>query len=110
MFGEHTSTILMVAGLALASCGLLRGSVGRWGWTRPKSGAAVDVRRILGERSRESALADAPPEVLRWQVEMHETARDLKAELDSKLSAIQALVAMARDNAAAASGGAGGCL
>ena len=27
-------------------------------------------------------LLDSPPEVLRWQVEMHETARDLKAELD----------------------------
>jgi flagellar biosynthesis/type III secretory pathway M-ring protein FliF/YscJ len=39
---------------------------------------------------------DAPAELLRWQVQMHETARDLKAELDSKMSALQALVRMAR--------------
>lgn len=96
MFGEHTSTILMVAGLALASFVLLRGSLGRWGRPRSKGGETAEVRRIFGERSRDTALADAPAEVLRWQVEMHETARDLKAELDSKLAAMQALIAMAR--------------
>jgi hypothetical protein len=41
-------------------------------------------------------LVDAPAEFTRWQVEMHETARDLKAELDSKIGVLQALVAMAR--------------
>jgi hypothetical protein len=40
---------------------------------------------------------DAPREVVRWQVEMHETARDLKAELDSKISVLQTLVGMARE-------------
>ncbi len=33
----------------------------------------------------------APPEVLRWQVELHDMARELKAELDSKMLAVTAL-------------------
>ncbi len=45
----------------------------------------------------ESPLVDAPRQILRWQVEMHETARDLKAELDSKMMALQALVQLARE-------------
>ncbi len=40
-------------------------------------------------------LVDAPPELLRWQVEMHETARDLKGELDSKMVALQELIRQA---------------
>jgi hypothetical protein len=45
--------------------------------------------------NRDRSLIDAPPEVLRWQVEMHDTARDLKAELDSKIGALQAVVRIA---------------
>lgn len=52
------------------------------------------VTRLV-EPNRDRALVDAPREVLRWQVEMHETARDLKAELDSKMGALQALVRQA---------------
>ena len=44
-------------------------------------------------------LADAPPEVLKWQVEMHETARDLSGELDSKMLALQALLRQATQQA-----------
>ena len=33
----------------------------------------------------------APPEVLRWQVELHDMARELKAELDSKMLAVTSL-------------------
>jgi hypothetical protein len=42
-------------------------------------------------------LADAPVEVLRWQVEMHESARDLKAEIDSKFVLLQTLTAQATE-------------
>jgi len=51
---------------------------------------------------------DLPPEGHRWEVQMHETARDLSAQLDSKMSALQALIADADRAAArleAASGG-----
>ncbi len=46
------------------------------------------------------SLVDAPDNVLRWQVEMHDTARDLKAELDSKIGVLQSLVKMADDRIA----------
>jgi hypothetical protein len=93
MFGEHTTTILMAAGVALAALVLLRAA-------RRRPGQLAAILSAAGERSRASALANAPPELLRWQVEMHETARDLKAELDSKLAALQALVALAREERA----------
>ena len=41
-------------------------------------------------------LRDAPPELSRWQVDMHATARELKAELDSKIGVLQTLLGMAR--------------
>ena len=44
--------------------------------------------------------AKSPATVDRWEVQMHDTARDLSGQLDSKLSMLQALVAEA-DRAAA---------
>ena len=41
-----------------------------------------------------------PPDLARWDVEMHETARQLSAQLDAKLSLLQSLIAEA-DRAAA---------
>ena len=38
---------------------------------------------------------DAMPKTAQWEVDMHETARELKAQLDSKMSALQALIAEA---------------
>jgi hypothetical protein len=43
---------------------------------------------------------DEPAELARWEVEMHEIARDLSARLDSKIGALRALIAEA-DRAAA---------
>ena len=43
---------------------------------------------------------DAPQAAARWEVQMHDTARELSAQLDSKMSALQALIADA-DQAAA---------
>jgi hypothetical protein len=93
MFGEQTTTVFMVAGVALAALVLLRAA-------RRRPGQTAAFPPPASDRSRTSALADAPPELLRWQVEMHETARDLKAELNSKLAALQALVALAREERA----------
>ncbi|MBC8353643.1 MAG: hypothetical protein H8E66_16720 [Planctomycetes bacterium] len=54
-------------------------------------------RQKLDEARAATPLLDAPPELLRWQVELHETARDLKAELDSKLSLLQATIRLASE-------------
>ena len=46
------------------------------------------------------AAHEDPEEAARWEVQMHETARQLSAQLDTKLGVLQALVAEA-DRAAA---------
>jgi hypothetical protein len=38
-----------------------------------------------------------PVEMMRWEVEMHDTARELKAELDTKMVALQTLIRSARE-------------
>jgi hypothetical protein len=40
---------------------------------------------------------EPPVDYLHWQVEMHQTARELKAEIDSKLVALQAATRLARE-------------
>lgn len=56
-----------------------------------------DKHTPLVEPDRDAALLDAPREVLRWQVGMHDTARELKAELDSKIGVLQATMRLARE-------------
>lgn len=57
-------------------------------------------RRKLDDARQATPLLDAPPEILRWHVEMHETTRHLKAELDSKMSALQAITRIASEESA----------
>ncbi len=54
----------------------------------------VHVKRAPPEH-RIGPPPDGPDEAFRWEVRMHETARELSAVLDSKLSLLQALVAEA---------------
>ena len=44
-------------------------------------------------------LRDAPADISRWQVEMHDLARDLKGELDTKMVVLQRLIIDAREQA-----------
>jgi hypothetical protein len=44
-------------------------------------------------------LRDAPPEVHRWHVEMHDVARELTAQLDSKMRALQSFTRAAAQEA-----------
>ena len=60
---------------------------------RGDQSAIVETPRPARE-DREHHL-DAPPEVLRWEVQMHETARELSGQLDSKMGALQVLIAEA---------------
>ena len=61
-----------------------------------RASKSTPVGRLEPYQSQTLSPLAAPPEAIRWQVEMHETARDLKAEIDSKLALLQSLVAMAR--------------
>lgn len=49
-------------------------------------------------KSRDAAsvpLGDAPVEVLRWQAAMFDLQRELKAELETKISVVQAMIQLA---------------
>jgi len=89
--------ILLVAGLALVVFVLLRASRNLLSRRLSTTNAVERTSEPKGARGRDSGLADAPPEVLRWQVEMHEMARDMKAEIDTKLVALQAVTRLARE-------------
>ncbi|MGV3605954.1 MAG: hypothetical protein ACO1RA_06070 [Planctomycetaceae bacterium] len=67
---------------------------------RHESSSSEPITQLLGSESRPRPIDDKPVEMLRWQVEMHETARDLKAEIDSKLVMLQALVSLAQEERA----------
>jgi DNA-binding NarL/FixJ family response regulator len=99
VFGEHTGTILMFGGIALACYMLMRRSAGRLARSKRDEPSPREIRKQFGQRDKQQPLVDAPPDLLRWQVEMHETARDLKAEIDTKLAALQALAIVARREA-----------
>lgn len=66
-----------------------------------RGGKAYEAPHKLAPTSddRDKALIDAPPEVTRWQVEMHELARDLKGEIDTKLALLQLLIRQANQAA-----------
>jgi len=96
---SNLSAGLFLAALAAAIFILLRRSHRILGRRKQDDSPMVRVPRPRQGPSQHATL-DAPPDVLRWEVQMHETARDLSAQLDSKMSALQALIADA-DRAAA---------
>ncbi len=89
LVAETSGSWMFAAGIALATTILIR-RLWRRRSARPNSG------RGLEPVEREQPLGDAPPEVLRWQVEMHQLARQLKGEIDSKIRVWDALVREAR--------------
>jgi hypothetical protein len=91
--GFEPSTILLLAGISLMIILLLRRSA-RY-TVRAKKNAKRKPSLNLKDPNREQPLHDAPPELLRWHVEMEETARNMKGEIDTKLALLQLLIARA---------------
>jgi len=91
MLSQHASSLLLLAGVAVAVYLLMRK-------TRQPT-ELLDREPIAKSlaRDRDHALQDAPAEIVQWQAEMHETARDLRAEIDTKFAALQALTILARN-------------
>lgn len=92
----QTSTLMLLAGMSLLALILLRRSYRYFGRRNRPNRPDVQTTRP-SEHAMHDAPSAAPPEFLRWQVAMHETARDLKAELDSKMGALQHLVRQAAE-------------
>ncbi len=57
------------------------------------------VHLDLTEPDLKQPLKDAPPEILRWHVEMEATARNIKGEIDTKLALLQLLIARSEEAA-----------
>ena len=98
LFDGDTSTILFLAGLTLMIVVLLRRSYRYFGRTGGKVVPPVEAV-ARPQRIQPATGGNAPRDAVRWQVEMHETARDLKAELDSKMGALQYLTLQAGQQA-----------
>ena len=49
------------------------------------------------ELTADRQTGQPPPEINRWQIEMLETSREMKAELDSKMLALNVLIRSARE-------------
>ncbi|MBI2481027.1 MAG: hypothetical protein HYV60_21050 [Planctomycetia bacterium] len=97
VLASNASSGMFAAGMMIIIFLLLRRSRRYLGKTKTQKPV---TRRKLDEARQGSPLLDAPPEILRWHVEMHETARELKAELDSKMSALQAITRIASEESA----------
>ncbi len=73
----------------------------KWSRTaRPRYDGSISAHPRSGDSSTATRTAsehhlDAMPKTAQWEVDMYETARELKAQLDSKMSALQALIAEA---------------
>ncbi|MEZ6134558.1 MAG: hypothetical protein R3C53_06585 [Pirellulaceae bacterium] len=94
--GENLQLFMRIAGLGII-CWLLIRSRGK---NRRRATPAVKVAEHLKHNSNAATHQQtftgtqslgAPHEVLKWQVELHDLGRELKAELDSKLIAVRAM-------------------
>lgn len=63
----------------------------------PPSSVALRQTEERLPKVEKADSGESPAEYLRWEVEMHETARGLKAELDSKMAALLSLTRTARE-------------
>lgn len=85
----------LTLGMLLLIAILLRRTYRRYG-RHGRRRASSKPAQVSSPRPRQTPLRDAPPEILQWQVEMQEIARDVKAELDTKMIALQTLVRVAQ--------------
>ena len=94
LFADTSQYILFTAGLCVLIWMMLRRSQGRPGRSRAENEPLVRTPRP--EKTAGVGLIDAPADVARWEVAMHEAARDMKAELDTKMIALQTLTRLAQ--------------
>jgi len=100
LFADTTSpwAAVFLAGLILTIWILLWRARRYYG--RPRC-HATSAGGVSASPRQPPAHHDEPPEAMtRWEVEMYDTARELSAQLDNKMSALQALIREA-DRAAA---------
>jgi hypothetical protein len=85
--------LMMLAGLVMLGWVLIRRSIGR---RKQSHREGSDTERVLRglRQPKETAvpLCDAPRDTQRWQVALFDLQRELKAELDTRISVVQTLI------------------
>lgn len=91
LFAEvEFATLLALAALVLTIVILLRRSH-RY-LARQQSSPSPLVHTPRSESRDRARQSGTPDQMLRWEVEMHETARELSGQLNSKMSALESLI------------------
>ena len=99
LFAEGDFPTLLVLGILAMTIGFLLWRSHRY-LARQGKGSSPLVHTARPTPSRQGLALDAPDDVARWEVEMHDTARELCGQLDSKMGALEHLIREA-DRAAA---------
>ncbi|QDU30066.1 hypothetical protein ETAA8_51850 [Anatilimnocola aggregata] len=92
------STYGLAAALAIICLVVLRGNWFRQRRSKESEADPSEIKKACAPKARETAFENAPNDLLRWQVEMHEMARDIKGEIDAKMLALQSLMIVAREH------------
>ena len=90
---EALQPLMLIAGLGILCWLMLRGRMKN----RKKTTLSVDARTLSHNGNATSqgagfsgtASLGAPRDVLKWQIELHDLGRALKAELDTKMIAVR---------------------
>jgi hypothetical protein len=91
------SQMMLIAGIILMGWILIRRQIKARYRQNAQSRNDHDFARTLAKADTPRAipLASAPPETQRWQAEMLDLQRELKAELDTKIVVVQSLIRQA---------------
>jgi hypothetical protein len=99
LFAENTTMTAVFLGIMVVTISFLLMRTTRY-FNRQREMQQTPAESNRPRLERRTPAATAPQELLQWDVRMHETARELMGQIDSKLSALQTLAADA-DRAAA---------
>lgn len=85
----ESQQLLILAGATIAGAFLLLRVL------KNRREPTADPLKAFQRTELPSRNQEPPLELVRWEVQMHDTARELKAELDSKMVALQVLIRQA---------------
>jgi hypothetical protein len=99
---NQQSQMMMLAGIILMGWILIRRQIKARYRQNAQSRADHEFANTLAkvDISRAIPLVTAPPETQRWQAEMLDLQRELKAELDMKIVVVQTLIRQADEKIA----------
>jgi hypothetical protein len=95
LLANMSGSLMLFLATVIAMGLLMRRMAGRQ--TRKSSDPSLGFAR--GSQAKLEHLLELPPATNRCQVEMHELARDMQGELDSKMRVLQILIDQARREA-----------